>query len=253
MAWIKWDKVLSRKKQGGLEIGSLKVSNLSMLTKWWWRFKVEPKSLWCNIIKSIHGVGGFENPHPSSGSWNCISKLKGELLKENVDLSTLFKKKIGNGNNTSFWNDLWVGAPLKVGFDRLFALETHLSPNMLQDLSTLPSPLIHFNGQPLPSRFSPSCGPVLPSQNGPSLVGTWASRRRIRNGPEAEQWAELQELLLPMGLSREEDTWACCFGESRHLIEQNSLISVGEEVRWNKFIPIKVNINSFRIVNERLR
>lgn len=74
-----------------------------------------------------------------------------------------------------------------------------------------------------------------------------------------EQLTDHLELLKPFGLSNN-DLWAVCFGDSsyftvkcmRPFIEQSSLPSLDKLVRWNNFIPIKVNINSWRIINERL-
>ena len=36
MAWIAWDTVIAPLNQGGLGIGSLKISNQAMLANWWW-------------------------------------------------------------------------------------------------------------------------------------------------------------------------------------------------------------------------
>ena len=37
--WIAWEKTLVAKDKGGLGIGSLKAQNISLMGKWWWRFK----------------------------------------------------------------------------------------------------------------------------------------------------------------------------------------------------------------------
>ncbi|GJW00578.1 hypothetical protein Tco_1555829, partial [Tanacetum coccineum] len=58
ISWIPWDKALSPLNQGGLGICSLKVSNQSMLIKWWWRFYKEDNALWGKVIRSIHGYNG---------------------------------------------------------------------------------------------------------------------------------------------------------------------------------------------------
>ncbi|GJS95923.1 hypothetical protein Tco_0802891 [Tanacetum coccineum] len=48
IAWIGWKKVCSPTKIGCLGIGSILASNLSMLTKWWWRFNsdINSNALW---------------------------------------------------------------------------------------------------------------------------------------------------------------------------------------------------------------
>ncbi|PWA69263.1 RNA-directed DNA polymerase, eukaryota, Reverse transcriptase zinc-binding domain protein [Artemisia annua] len=97
----------SPRKSGGLGVGSLMDSNLSLLMKWWWRFCKEENALWCKVICSIHGSwGGMLNapePKKSSGTWSQIIKLKDDLNIIGIYLYMLFKKKVGNGMTTSFW------------------------------------------------------------------------------------------------------------------------------------------------------
>nr|GEW54617.1 RNA-directed DNA polymerase, eukaryota, reverse transcriptase zinc-binding domain protein [Tanacetum cinerariifolium] len=56
MAWIKWENVLASFEKGGLNIGSLKSFNLSLLQKWRWRLVNNPDSLWARVIIAIHGM-----------------------------------------------------------------------------------------------------------------------------------------------------------------------------------------------------
>ncbi|GJY05409.1 RNA-directed DNA polymerase, eukaryota [Tanacetum coccineum] len=99
------NKLTSSKSNGGLGIGSLKSSNQAMLAKWWWRFHNEGNALWCKLIRSIHG------------------------------------QNIGNGSDTRFWTDNWVGGGLlKFSFPRLYRLDTnHHWPDLaeLEDLCSL--------------------------------------------------------------------------------------------------------------------
>ncbi|XP_071712948.1 uncharacterized protein [Rutidosis leptorrhynchoides] len=44
--WIKWDQILLPYDKGGLNVGSLFSKNISLLCKWWWRFKNEKHALW---------------------------------------------------------------------------------------------------------------------------------------------------------------------------------------------------------------
>lgn len=41
VSWVKWESALSNKEVGGLGIGSLKAKKLSLVGKWWWRFRKE--------------------------------------------------------------------------------------------------------------------------------------------------------------------------------------------------------------------
>ncbi|GJZ03223.1 putative RNA-directed DNA polymerase, eukaryota, reverse transcriptase zinc-binding domain protein [Tanacetum coccineum] len=96
-------KVLLPLNKGGLRIGSLLASNQSLLAKWWWRFRNEDSSLWCKVIRSIHGPsGGVLNPYThkkAAGTWSQIINLKGDLSKVDINLPMLFKRKIGDEEN----------------------------------------------------------------------------------------------------------------------------------------------------------
>ena len=55
-AWVKWDKVLSEFKNGGLNVGSLSGVNWGLIGKCWWRFMSGQETLWIRVIKSIFGA-----------------------------------------------------------------------------------------------------------------------------------------------------------------------------------------------------
>ncbi|GJU37056.1 hypothetical protein Tco_1185410 [Tanacetum coccineum] len=118
LSWIVWNKVCSSSSVGGLGIGSLQAFNLALLLKWFWRFHIENDSLWKNIIISIHGMHrNFAShciPLPSTSSifispWKSMAKLGNHLSCANIDICSLFVKKIGNGLSTKFWEDCWLG------------------------------------------------------------------------------------------------------------------------------------------------
>ncbi|GKF41143.1 hypothetical protein Tco_0124485, partial [Tanacetum coccineum] len=132
ISWIAWDKFISPRHKGGLGIGSLLASNQSMLSKWWWRFRTEENVLWYKVICSIHGPSTTmyhsSSRSLSSGPWSRICNLNKDLSNFGIELPRLFKKKVGNGRNTSFWHDNWIGgATLQDSFPRLYRLETNKS------------------------------------------------------------------------------------------------------------------------------
>ncbi|GKE10842.1 putative RNA-directed DNA polymerase, eukaryota, reverse transcriptase zinc-binding domain protein [Tanacetum coccineum] len=163
IAWIAWDKVISPLKDGGLDIGSLRVSNLSLLAKWWWRFLCE------------------------TSAWYQIAKLNQDLTSYGIDLHTLFRLKIGNGESTCFWKDVWVGnSPLCNAFPRLFRLELHPLCRICDRVPTLTSSTsVPVNHQPThlvstlgvsaaPPRTSAGIGVTGP----PSLSFQWGLEQR---------------------------------------------------------------------------
>ncbi|GKD07622.1 hypothetical protein Tco_1187307 [Tanacetum coccineum] len=173
IAWVAWDKILLPFDKGGLGINSLQSCNLSLLSKWWWRFYNEPNTLWVSVIKSIHGDEGgltnFEAMKVKTGLWFHIARLKEDFLRLNINIDSIFKKSVRNRELTSFWNDRWIGnSTLKIAFGRLYALETDKSCSVS---SRCPS-FDHTSG----------------------LVYRCHWRRPPHGGPESTQLTELEEL-----------------------------------------------------------
>ncbi|GJX14579.1 hypothetical protein Tco_0206337 [Tanacetum coccineum] len=98
MAWITWDKVIAPLNQGGLSIGSLKISNQAMLAKWWWCFLLDDKALLRKIIVSIHGhYGGLRSvssPSYKGGPWHHIIRLKEDLDPYGLTLNQSLNVKL---------------------------------------------------------------------------------------------------------------------------------------------------------------
>ncbi|PWA81371.1 RNA-directed DNA polymerase, eukaryota, Reverse transcriptase zinc-binding domain protein [Artemisia annua] len=80
---------------------------------------------------------------PSSYSrrshWLDIVSEFRKLSGKGMDLISFVKKKVGNGESTSFWHDSWIGEiPLNNMYPRLYALEVdkHVSvASKLRDTS----------------------------------------------------------------------------------------------------------------------
>lgn len=43
-------------RHGGLGVGNIKIKNLGLLAKWWWRFTNNKESLWKRVTKSCHNL-----------------------------------------------------------------------------------------------------------------------------------------------------------------------------------------------------
>ncbi|GJX71210.1 RNA-directed DNA polymerase, eukaryota [Tanacetum coccineum] len=85
-------------------------------------------------------------------------------------------------------------------------------------------------------------------------------RRDVRDGAERQQWDDLSSILNSVVLSSSKDRWTCDLsgdGEFkvkviRNFIDDLFLPSSDVETRWVKFIPIKVNVFSWRARRDRL-
>nr|GEW91193.1 RNA-directed DNA polymerase, eukaryota, reverse transcriptase zinc-binding domain protein [Tanacetum cinerariifolium] len=98
-SWVSWKKVLAAKEKGGLGTSSFYALNWALVFKWVWLFKNDNNSLWAKL------------------------KSKG------MNLFSFIKKRVGNVEKSSFWEEVWKGGDtLKSMYPRLYALE--LSKNI---------------------------------------------------------------------------------------------------------------------------
>nr|GEV90198.1 RNA-directed DNA polymerase, eukaryota, reverse transcriptase zinc-binding domain protein [Tanacetum cinerariifolium] len=124
VTWAAWDKVLASKKNGGLGVSSFFALNRALLLKWVWRFVSQDGSLLSRVIRALYGSKIDSHPIHISSNWCSIVREVHSLKEKRFDFLSHCKKRIGNGIDTSFWYDSWIGdTPLRVKFPRLFALE----------------------------------------------------------------------------------------------------------------------------------
>lgn len=64
--WVAWEKVITHKDASGLGLGALRALNLSLITKWWWRYRKDFTGFWCQIIQGLHNL--YDKPD------TCIAK-----------------------------------------------------------------------------------------------------------------------------------------------------------------------------------
>ncbi|GJU71192.1 RNA-directed DNA polymerase, eukaryota, reverse transcriptase zinc-binding domain protein [Tanacetum coccineum] len=168
-SWIGWDKILASKKNGGL--GGSFLSCVTSLRR----------SPWLDIICEMHA-----------------------LNSKGIDLMQFLKKKLGNGENTSFWDDKWHDdGPFKSLYPRLHALETCKSISVASKLTQ------------------------------PSLIHSF--RRPPRGGVEVEQFSLLGSRTTGISLPNMCDRWFWSLESSAPLaIEQRNFID---------HIPTRLNLS----------
>lgn len=128
IAWIKWGSTVRSFDNGGLALGSIEAANIAMLTKWVWKFKSETGSMWGKVVKAIHGSdGGLENDEVGAGGngpWANILKTMKWWKVKGIRCDDLMCKQVGDGKETSFWNENWTGeGRLRKSYPRLYELD----------------------------------------------------------------------------------------------------------------------------------
>ncbi|MFS7909622.1 putative RNA-directed DNA polymerase [Helianthus anomalus] len=126
--WVAWEKVTCNKKNGGLGIKKLNVSNSALLLKWVWRYRVETSAFWRQIIDSIHWSkkkwGSIPFNSRFTGTWKNLVKHEFNKKVEGRRMNELMRGKLGNGKSIRFWVDIWLGEEaLKDKYPNLFKLE----------------------------------------------------------------------------------------------------------------------------------
>lgn len=72
-------------------------------------FLTSPNVLWARVVRVIHGVSAFIGtslPAGSSSIWIDILKVVSQMSVKGFDLLWFFKRKMGDGALTYFWEDV---------------------------------------------------------------------------------------------------------------------------------------------------
>lgn len=101
---VSFEGVCLPRELGGLGIKRVREINLSLLCKWFWRLNED--CLWVRLLKQKYGVVGVGYyPKRLKGTIG-ISTWRG-LVKVEPLFKALTRMKVGNGQSTSFWCDVW--------------------------------------------------------------------------------------------------------------------------------------------------
>ncbi|XP_071734239.1 uncharacterized protein [Rutidosis leptorrhynchoides] len=227
MAWAKWILILASFEKGGLNVGSLKAFNLAMLYKWRWRYLTNPNDFWVILVKSIHG-NVFENTLGNS-LWSSIVECCSKTIADKLLPGDVLKMRVGNGRNISFWHDVWMGQDnLANRFNRLYHLELNKHHTIADKLVT--------------------------------GSWDWSWSRSNLTGRSVDLLQSMQAEVRDVQLSEAEDIWSCSITTdnifsvkvARLHMDRIILPSSPLPMRWNKFIPKKVNIFMWRFIHDYL-
>ncbi|KAJ0727756.1 putative RNA-directed DNA polymerase [Helianthus annuus] len=237
MNWVAWDNVIAPIEYGGLGFGSLKDANHAMLAKWWWRFKVENKGLWRRVIWAIHHNSRSWSAIPAKismpGIWKQIVNIHHSLQQKGIDLFKAIRNVVGNGSNTLFWLDLWIGnTPFHIRFPTLFSLE-RLKMCYVSDR------IIRVGG---------------------GLHTSWDWTRPFEQDQEIAEFSELTDLLISVSISENQDVlrWGLDTSAVFSVRSVKSVLKICNRLQphysfvWNKWVPKKVGFVAWRAEKERL-
>lgn len=94
---VNWNEVCRPLKEGGLGITPIQEVNAALLTKWWWKWKVDPNAFWVEICDSIFKGG----KHKKSIWKNSIEEYREWIADFTYG-------KVGDGRQIFFWKDRWL-------------------------------------------------------------------------------------------------------------------------------------------------
>nr|GFA06403.1 RNA-directed DNA polymerase, eukaryota [Tanacetum cinerariifolium] len=124
ITWAAWNKILASKQKGGLGVSSFHALNRALLLKWVWRFVSQDGSLWSRVIQAIYGNTITNHQVHVVSNWGSILREVNLLKEKAFDFLSHCSKRIGDGNSTRFWLDIWKGEkPFREVYPWLFALE----------------------------------------------------------------------------------------------------------------------------------
>ncbi|GJR01595.1 RNA-directed DNA polymerase, eukaryota [Tanacetum coccineum] len=231
-SWVKWNNVLTDKKRGGLGVSSLFALNRGLMIKWVWKFLSQKDSLWTKVIVAIHGVGGKIHSEWTSTGKSCWLSILSEvrsLQRKGMYVFDYLTHKMGNGESTKFWLDHWhTRGIFKDIFPRLYALESSKDVTVSSKIGDT------------------------------SLVCSF--RRIPRGGIEQNQFDSLVELVRSVTIVPSADRWnwnlestgIFSVASARRRIDEICLPNIGEETRWVKCVPIKINVLAWKIKTDAL-
>ncbi|GJX03064.1 RNA-directed DNA polymerase, eukaryota, reverse transcriptase zinc-binding domain protein [Tanacetum coccineum] len=201
--WVKWNNVLASKEKGGLGVIRGILSDDGKLHK---KFNHYHPSIW---LDNFHEV---------------------RLLKDQgVDLCSFIHKKMGNGSDTSFWEDTWKGVlDFKTTFPRIYSLESDKNITIADKI---------FDS---------------------SLEESF--RQSPRSGIEQEQYLKLIASVEDVVLINMQDRWVSSkegsgefsVASARRLIDDQRMPYVSTKTRWVTTVSIKVNVHAWKVKIDRL-
>jgi hypothetical protein len=209
----KWNIICRPKDQGGLGIEVLDIKNKCLLSKWLYKI-LHGEGLWHELIhnKYLHSktLSHVEARDSDSPFWKGLMKVKDNFFRSG-------HFQVGNGRNTLFWEDTWLGnEPLATQYADLYNIVQTRHATVAQILSS----------RPLNIRF-----------------------RRSLTGNKWYRWLHLVSRIMDITLTEVEDffVWDLTSTgvysvKSFYLNHMNSDIQFLHKYIWKLKVPLKIRI-----------
>nr|XP_043619869.1 uncharacterized protein LOC122591684 [Erigeron canadensis] len=237
ISWVAWDQVIAPECTGGIGFSSLQNTNFAMLSKWWWRFKVDIGGLWRKVVWAIRSSCRSWSFIPKRlsqvGPWKQIAKISEILRHKEVCIEKAIVGVVQSVGHILFWIDVWAGA------ESLATLFPYLYAKEKKKLCTVNERII-FNEN--------------------TIIFSWEWRSSSLSMEEQDELVRLQGLLAHVTLSDRPDTWkwkldktgmftVASLKEKLSMFGRESLI---DRFHWNSWVPMKVNMVAWRANINRL-
>ncbi|KAJ0899075.1 putative reverse transcriptase zinc-binding domain-containing protein [Helianthus annuus] len=237
MKWVAWNNLLTPKDLGGWGFGSLRLANLAMLSKWWWRFKEDRGSLWRKVVWDVHNNQRSWSFIPTKlsigGPWKQVHNLAKDFETMGINLESLLRGQPGTEKEMRFWKEKWLGdEPLCERYPGLFQLESNKNA-FIKDR-------------------------VIVGENRAELNFEWS--RLPSNAGELEELSSISNAVHGFEFGVGADKWVWALEESgefsvksiRVKAHQMVFTNIGVEFEWNNWTPIKVNFLLWRLIQDKL-
>ncbi|KAD3068242.1 hypothetical protein E3N88_36122 [Mikania micrantha] len=236
ISWVAWPSMLSSKENGGIGLGSIRASNLSLLLKWLWRLKDNKNALWATVIKAIHYNPRSWETFPCKktimGPWKNIIKTVEDLKHLDINVMEMLSCKVGDGSDALFWLDNWLGR------GRLKDLYLALFYNEKNKWCVVKDRV----GRDFPADLN------------------WQWKQTPWHPTIYHMISQCKQFIPPIILNVKRDTWL--WGDAhpmefsvkavRELIEDRLLPSNNFQIPWSTWVPIKVNVFAWRAGLDRI-
>jgi hypothetical protein len=115
----KWNIICRPKDQGGLGIEVLELKNKCLLSRWLYKLQNE-EGVWQELLRNkyLHSKSLSEVTMKTTDSpfWKGLMKVKDKFFSRG-------SFDVGNGEDTRFWEDAWLGnKPLAVQYPYLYSI-----------------------------------------------------------------------------------------------------------------------------------